>query len=175
MVGISNNVWDEYGSTINLSGAQTQIDTTGDTVKFTDGTSGNSVLFYNEYGNELTSGAVLGSNGSVSALKGSIEITGDDDTLRALANISYNDDTYSVNGKSELFDCSAPAFGAEHISGFNSTDVIQVSKDDAADWQALQGLISQSGSDTLISLNSGTIDLADITASTLTAGEFKFV
>ncbi len=66
--------------------------------------------------------------------------------------------------------------GMSTINGFNSTDAMQLSKSDFANFQALQPHMSQSGANTLITLDaSDQVTLTNVTASSLTASQFKFV
>ncbi len=68
--------------------------------------------------------------------------------------------------------------GLDVISGFVTSDVIQMSQMDFASFAALSasGDLTQSGLDAVITLNaSDAITLQDVTASTLTAAQFKYV
>jgi hypothetical protein len=80
----------------------------------------------------------------------------------------------TANGGSDAF-VFAAAIGTEVVNGFASTDAIQFSKSDFANWSALQPDIKQSGANTVIKLNaSNTVTLDGVTATTLTSSEFKF-
>jgi hypothetical protein len=69
-----------------------------------------------------------------------------------------------------------PQFGASAVIGFNSTDTMTLSASDFANFQALQQHMSQSGANTLITLDaSDQITLVNVTASNLTASQFHFV
>jgi len=64
----------------------------------------------------------------------------------------------------------------ETINGFASTDTMQFSASDFANFAALKPHISQSGANTLISLDaSDTVTLTGVTATTLTSSQFHFV
>jgi Ca2+-binding RTX toxin-like protein len=65
--------------------------------------------------------------------------------------------------------------GADTLSGFASSDIIQLSHLDFANWTALQAAMTQSGSNTVIRLDaSDTITLTGVTKTNLTSSEFRF-
>jgi serralysin len=67
------------------------------------------------------------------------------------------------------------AFGQDTISGFNSTDTIQLPAADFASWNALQSDMTQSGSNTLITFDANdVITLVGVTAANLNQAEFSF-
>jgi hypothetical protein len=69
-------------------------------------------------------------------------------------------------------------FGQSVIGGFSATasDVIELSAKDWPDFASLQPDITQSGNNTLITLDaSDTITLTNVVASSLTAAQFKLV
>lgn len=81
----------------------------------------------------------------------------------------------TLGGASDAF-VFQPAIGVETINGFASTDTMQFSTSDFANWVALQTRISLSGANTLITFNaSDTITLTDVTATSLTQSLFHFV
>jgi hypothetical protein len=62
------------------------------------------------------------------------------------------------------------------INGFASTDTLQFSKLDFASWSALHSHMSQSGANTVITLDAtDTVTLTNVAMTSLTASEFKFV
>ena len=66
-------------------------------------------------------------------------------------------------------------FGDMTLSGFGASDVLQLGKTDFADFQLLQGHMSQSGANTLITLDAhDVIKLTNVAASSLTASQFHF-
>jgi hypothetical protein len=68
-----------------------------------------------------------------------------------------------------------PQFGASAVGGFNSTDTMTFSASDFANFQALQQHMSQSGANTVITLDaSDTITLVNVQPSSLTASNFNF-
>lgn len=154
--------------TVNLSGAQANFDLGSANINFVSGTTGNAA--------HITGNAnVVGSNGYVSTNYGNISISGNDDTIVSTVPNGEDQDSFSVNGNYELFDCSKGPIGLEWITGFNSTDQIEISKADAANFQAMQSLIVGGGATTQINLKSGFLTLYDVNSATLTASEFKFV
>jgi len=78
-------------------------------------------------------------------------------------------------GASDAFVFQA-AIGVETINGFATTDSMQFSASDFANWPALQNYISQSGANTLITFDaSDTVTLRNVAASSLAASQFHFV
>ena len=138
-------------------------------VNFDAGTV-NDVDFTGDGSNVLLSGTVTGSNGFIAATNGFIYVNGNNNTIEEVGSNEFN-----LNGNAELINCDLIGFGAVYLTGFNATDVVQISQSDAANWQALQSLTTQAGASAEISLKSGTIYIENVTPSTLTASEFKFV
>ncbi len=78
------------------------------------------------------------------------------------------------SGASDAF-VFQPAIGEDTIHGFAATDSMTFSASDFANWAALQSHISQSGANTLITLDaSDTVTLTGVTATSLTASQFHF-
>jgi hypothetical protein len=152
--------------TVYLTSAQATVTGGGDAIVFGSG-SGNAASLFSTGGNGDT---VIGSNGTVNLTSAQATVTGSTDTLD-LSGTS----TVTANGGSDAFVFGA-AIGTEVINGFASTDSIQFSKSDFASWSALQSHISQSGANTVITLDaSDTVTLTGVTATSLTSSEFKFV
>ena len=147
--------------------AQAYVVGGGDTIGFSSG-SGNVVSIYNTAGNWDT---VDGSNGTVFLTNSAATINGSGDTMAF-----YGSDAATATGNADLFAFASPSFGLSTINGFNSSDTMQFSKSDFASFQALQQHMSQSGANTLITLDaSDQITLTNVTASSLTASQFHFV
>ena len=70
----------------------------------------------------------------------------------AIRHAGYDGRTATVSGNSDSFVFLA-GFGQDSVSGFNSTDTIQLPAADFASWNVLQGDMAQSGSNTLITLD----------------------
>ena len=83
-------------------------------------------------------------------------------------------DTLTVSGSSDAF-VFVPAFGVDTINGFASTDQATFSVSDFANWSALLSHTTQSGSNTVITLDaSDKITLTGVTASSLQSSQFHF-
>ncbi|PBB89540.1 hypothetical protein CK215_26825 [Mesorhizobium sp. WSM3864] len=83
-------------------------------------------------------------------------------------------DTLTLSGTSETVQYGTVT-GADTLSGFASSDIIQLSHLDFANWTALQAAMTQSGSNTVIRLDaSDTITLTGVTKTNLTSSEFRF-
>ncbi len=77
-----------------------------------------------------------------------------------------------LNGSANLL-AFAPQIGSATIFGFASTDVLQFSKSDFADFAALHPV--QLGDDTVIGLDAAhAVTLSNVTASSLTSAQFAF-
>jgi Ca2+-binding RTX toxin-like protein len=89
-------------------------------------------------------------------------------------NITRGDALTVSGGKESLV--FQQAFGRDVINGFAATDTIQLSKADFANWSALLNDMSQSGSNTVITLDAlDAITLTDVRASSLQSSQFHFV
>jgi hypothetical protein len=81
----------------------------------------------------------------------------------------------SLEGANDVLDLQQ-LFGHTTLSDFGATDVMEISKADFADFQALLSHTTQSGANSLITLDShDTIELTNVARTSLTASEFKFV
>ncbi len=151
--------------TVYLESAQTAVYGGGDWIDFAGG-SGNAAALYSTGGSW---DGVIGSNGTVYLESAQATVYGTGDTLDLSGTSAV-----TANGGSDAF-VFGVAIGTEVINGFASTDAIQFSKSDFANWSALQPDIKQSGANTVIKLNaSNTVTLDGVTATTLTSSEFKF-
>jgi hypothetical protein len=111
-----------------------------------------------------------GSNGTVNLTSAQATVNGSTDTL----NLSGTS-TVTANGGSDAFVFGA-TIGKEVVNGFASTDTIQFSASDFANWSALQNHMTQSGANTVITFDANdTVTLTNVTGSNLTSSEFKFV
>jgi hypothetical protein len=97
-------------------------------------------------------------------------VVGSGDTINLIGNNSV-----TANGGSDAF-VFQPAIGQNTISGFNSSDTMQFSASDFADFTALLDHMSQSGADnTSISLDANdTVSLIGVTPANLVASQFHF-
>ncbi len=155
------------GGTVYLTNAQTSVAGGGDTVNFL-GSSGNAASLYNTAG---TADTINGSNGSIYLTGAQASVTGNSNTLNFLG----TGNTASVSSSSDAFVFQA-AFGQDAINGFASSDTMQLAASDFANWSALLGHMTQSGSNTLITLDaSDKITLTNVAMSSLQASQFHFV
>ena len=68
-----------------------------------------------------------------------------------------------------------PAFGQDVINGFSSSNSMTFSSSDFANWSALLSDMTQSGSNTVITLDaSDKITLTGVTESSLKSSQFHF-
>ena len=113
-------------------------------------------------------------------------LTASNDTVNAAANTAAaivgtgntisagENDTLTLSGGNEGF-VFQPAFGADVINGFASTDSMTFSSSDFANWSALLSHMTQSGSNTVITLDaSDKITLTGVTESSLKSTQFHF-
>ena len=150
------------GGTVNLNSAQSVVQGGGNALTLT-GTGDAATLI----GTGGSADTVNGSN-SLLYLNGSqATVTGNSDTL------VMTDATATASGNSDWFVFQA-AFGQDSITGFNSTDTIQLAVSDFASWNVLQGDMAQSGVNTVITLDaSDSITLVGVTKTSLTQAEFS--
>jgi hypothetical protein len=133
------------------------------------GSSGNVVEIYSTNNNWDN---VNGSNGVVALNSAQTNVTGNNDTVDMQGS---SGNLLGLYGNSEAV-VFQPQFGASAVGGFNSTDTMTFSASDFSNFQALQQDMSQSGANTLITLDaSDRITLVNMTASNLTASQFHFV
>ncbi len=155
------------GGTVYLTNAQTSVAGGGDTIDLL-GSSGNAASLYNTAG---TADTINGSNGSIYLTGAQASVTGNSNTLNFLG----TGNTATVSGSSDAFVFQA-AFGQDAINGFASSDTMQFAASDFANWSALLGHMTQSGSNTLITLDaSDKITLTNVAMSSLQASQFHFV
>ena len=65
--------------------------------------------------------------------------------------------------------------GQDVVTGFNASDSIALSTNAFSNWSAMLAHTTQSGADTVITLDAGdTLTLKNVTASTLSASNFHF-
>jgi serralysin len=97
-------------------------------------------------------------------------LTGNSNTINA-----GKSDTLTVTGNSSDAFVFIPAFGIDTINGFASTDQMTFSTSDFANWSALQSHMSQSGANTVITLDAfDKITLTNVTMSSLQSSQFHF-
>ncbi len=83
--------------------------------------------------------------------------------------------TFTLSGTSDAL-ATGQALGQDWILGFGSTDTMQFSAADFANFHALQNAMTQSGSNTLITLDAtNDVTLYNVQASSLQASQFSFV
>ena len=168
--------------TIELTSAQAQVTGGADTIIF-EGGSGNAASLFSTASSWDT---IDGSMGTISETSAQANVTGGFDAIH-LTNSSASvkgasdvmtfsgNDTLTASGPNESFVFGA-AMGRSTIAGFNSTDTFTLSTSDFADWTALQPHVAQSGANTTLTFDAAEVlTLVDVTASSLTASEFKFV
>ncbi len=167
----SDGVWGwVYGSngTISLNNAQTAISGGGDKIAL-DGNSADAVSLYSSGG---AWDAVSGSNGTIYMNGSQASVSGNSDAFdMAGAN------TVSAYGTSDAF-IFGPAIGVDYINNFGSTDTLQFSAKDFANFAAIStpSHMAQSGANTVISLDAtDTVTLTNVQMTSLTSSQFKFV
>jgi hypothetical protein len=137
----------------------------GDAIYF-QGSTGNVASLYATNGNGDT---VNGSNGTISLNSAQATATGNNNTV-----FFGGANAFTAGGASDLLVFQA-AIGLNTINDFVSTDTIQFSASDFANWNALLPHIAQSGANTVITLDpSDKVTLTGVTATNLTSSEFKF-
>ncbi|WP_269153934.1 Ig-like domain-containing protein [Methylobacterium currus] len=86
------------------------------------------------------------------------------------------DDLLTGGAGSDTFAFAGRSFGHDVVTDFTAGDVIEVSTSAFASFADVQAQMSQTGSDTLIQLDSiNAVTLAGVTASNLTSADFRFV
>ena len=84
--------------------------------------------------------------------------------------------TATLSGSSDALSFQHGIGGQDVVNGFGSTNSMWFSHLDFATWSVLQGDMSQSGANTVITLNaSDTVTLTNVTMSSLTSPQFHFV
>ncbi|WP_123834379.1 calcium-binding protein [Methylobacterium currus] len=88
----------------------------------------------------------------------------------------WDDDVLTGGAGSDTFAFAGRRFGHDVVTDFTAGDVIEVSTSAFASFADVQAQMSQTGSDTLIQLDSiNAVTLAGVTASNLTSADFRFV
>jgi len=153
ITGNSNTITGSSGSVINFGASST------DTVS----TTGLAL-------NLANSDTITASSETVGMANGSTDkVTGNSNVF----NVGSNDNL-TLSGTSETVQYGTVT-GADTLSGFASSDIIQLSHLDFANWTALQAAMTQSGANTVITLDaSDTITLTGVTKTNLTSSEFRF-
>ncbi len=150
---------------VTLNGAQASVFGGGDYVYLAPGAA-NAVSLYQT--NDVDD-HIVGSNGAINLTSAQADVQGDGNHLY-LSGAS----AATMTGANETF-VFAAAIGESTIGGFASSDIVQFSSADFANWQALSGHIAQSGDDVVITYDSNdTVTLTDTGASSLTSANFKF-
>ncbi len=162
--------WDTVNGsngTVALNGAQASVVGGGDLVDF-EGASGNAASLYSTAGALDT---VNGSNGTVILNGAQSTVAGSSDA------ISFNgSSTATLNGGSDFLSFQHGIGGHDVVNSFGSTDSVYFSALDFASWSVLQGDMTQSGANTVITLNaSDTISLTNVQATSLSSSQFHFV
>lgn len=153
---------------VTLNSAQVSVLGGGDYIYGGGGVANpvNAVSVYQTNGNQ---DFVFDVNGGINLTNAQASIYGGGDVLY-LSGAS----TAAMTGANETFVFQA-AIGEATIGGFVSSDVIQFSSADFANYQALAGHISQSGDDAVITYDANDkVTLTNYSASSLTAANFKF-
>lgn len=147
--GTKDSVWAPGGDTIYFTNAQAVVTGGGDVISFAGG-SGNEADLSTTNGNW---DAVWGSNATIFLFNAQAALTGGSDTFGFLA-----------------------SFGLDAITGFGSTDSMQFSLSDFANWAGLSSHMTQSGANTVIAFNAAnTVTLDNVSMGSLTASQFHFV
>ena len=156
-----------YGTNLTayLINAQASFTQGGDTIHLLNGQNDTVKLF----ATGANADSVLGSDSTIDVIGAQTAITGSSDTVALFGN-----DTVSLVGGSFHLLFQA-AIGKDTINGFDPSDTLQFSAKDFANFAALQGHISQSGADAVITLDAADkVTLTNVTASSLSASEFRF-
>ena len=151
-----------------LNNAQANVIGGDDMIDF-GGSTGNVVELYSTSNNW---DSVFGSNGVVALNSAQSNVSGNSNTIFMQGSTG---NLLGAYGNSDTINFSA-ALGATSVIGFNATDVMSFTKSDFAGFQALQAAMTQSGSDTLITLDvSDTVTLTNTIMSNLMSSQFQFV
>ncbi|WP_420384357.1 beta strand repeat-containing protein [Novosphingobium sp.] len=167
--GSADTIWAPGGETIYFTSAQAVVTGGGDAISFAGGT-GNAVTLTQTNGTADTAWATSGLLTLVSA---QVAITGSNDT------VNFRDgSTATLDGTNETLVFAAGIGGHDVVTGWSSTDTLQLSASTFTDWAHLlnSGDIAQVGADTVITLDgSDSVKLTGVTASTLTPAQVQFV
>ncbi len=114
---------------------------------------------------------VNGSNGTVILNSAQSTVAGSGDAINFTGS-----STATLSGGSDALSFQQGIGGQDVVNGFGSTDSVYFSALDFASWSVLQGDMTQSGANTVITLNaSDTVTLTNVTAATLASSQFHFV
>ena len=179
MLGQTITTTTNESNTVNASNATIIVeDTSLITINGNNNTitqKSNDNVTVNGTGNTLnvagTSDIAAISSSTVNIASGSgLTLTGNNDTITVGANSNV-----TISGSNDTF-VFHPNFGKDTITGFNSTDAMRFDSAVFADWAHLLAKTSQSGADTIITLDAAdTITLKGVTASNLNQSQFQFV
>ena len=164
-VGFFDGVYGSDG-VVELNSVKAVVTGGGDTVYFASG-SGNVAALFGSIGN---ADAVSGSNGIV-------ELNGVSSAISGSSNVVYfnnGNDTASLTGASDTIVAAQGIGGMDTISGFASTDTLQFSAQNFANYQALSqsGDLSEIGGNTVVTLTAS--DSITVVGATLSASQFVF-
>ena len=165
----SANTWDNvHGGNgyIDVTNAFANIFDQNNTVLF-QGSSGN---FVNLIGAGTTADTVDGSTGSIDVTNSLATINGNSDNVFLLG----GSDTVTLSGASDTVALAAGLGGVFTVSGFASSDVLQFSKSDFANYAALAAShdLTETGGNTVVTLGADKITIA---GATLASTQFAFV
>jgi hypothetical protein len=168
----TNNSWDNvYGSNgvVAMTSSQANVIGGGNTINF-EGSTGCAAWLYDTNGSW---DSVYGSNGVVAMTGSQANVIGNSDTIDISGNAGS---LAALFGTSDALAFLQPAFGQDVVAGFGSSDTIQFSATDFANFTALHGAMTQSGANTVIKLDAtDMVTLQNVTMANLTAAQFKFV
>ena len=146
---------------------------------FLEGASGNQLTVEETIGGYGDWDWAYGDDGLINVLSANISVIGGDDT------VYFGDFPYSPNGDNEvslyqggsdLLEFRPGIGGAQQVAGFVSSDVIQLSAADFANFAAVSAHLSQTDAGAVITLDAAdTITLIGVSASSLTSAQFSFV
>ncbi|WP_420382136.1 beta strand repeat-containing protein [Novosphingobium sp.] len=166
--GTADTVWAPGGATIYFTSAQATVTGGGDAISFAGGT-GNVATLQDTNG---VADTVWAPGGTIDLSDAQANVTGSGDTVNF-----GGSSMLGLNGGNETLAFSTGIGGHDVITGFSSTDALQVSAANFNNWAWLlnSGDIAQVGADTVITLDAAdSIRLVGVNASTLTSAQFHF-
>ena len=162
-------------SGVSSNGSSGKIVIDGGAVVFGAGSSADVPVTFTNNGGTLflensTNVNVSGSKGEIDlGNQAKVSVNGDHDTFKCGV-----DNTISAKGNHESF-AFGPATGASTVSGWNSTDSMQLARSDFANWGSLLQHTQQVGADTVISTGANeSITLKGVAVSSLNQSQFHF-
>ncbi|WP_428334555.1 beta strand repeat-containing protein [Novosphingobium sp.] len=167
--GTADTIWAPGSDTIYFTSAQAIVTGGGDSISFAGGT-GNAATLVNT---GVAGDSVYASNGTITLVTAQAAITGSTDTVNFAGTSAA-----TLNGGSELLTFAHGIGGIDVINGYTTTDTLQFSTSDFANYAYLMnsGDVSQVGADTLIKLDANdSVRLTNFSASSLTSAQFHFV